>query len=129
MRQTTVAGTEAKTVQLGPVSILYGENDGHIAVTTGRAGIEALAAGGPSLADDEAFKDATEAAGVGEEDEVFAYLDLRRIVDLADDISGFAETGIPAEARQNLEPLESFVLWGDASDPNDVEGGAFLGIG
>ena len=62
-------------------------------------------------------------------DEVFAYFDLRRIVDLADDIAGLAEEDLPREARENLEPLESFVLWGDASDPNDVEVGAFLEIG
>jgi len=129
LQRTTVSGTEAREVRVGPVSILYGANDGHIAVTTARAGIEALAEGGPSLADDEAFKDATGAAGVGENDEVFAYLDLRRIVDLADDIAGLAEEDLPREARENLEPLESFVLWGDASDPNDVEVGAFLEIG
>ena len=66
---------------------------------------------------------------MGDGDEVFAYLDLRRIVDLADDIAGFAEQDLPREVRENLEPLESFLLWGDASDPNDVEVGAFLEIG
>ncbi|MCP9485075.1 MAG: DUF3352 domain-containing protein [Gaiellaceae bacterium MAG52_C11] len=129
VQRTTVAGTEAREVRLGPVSILYGANDGHVAVTTARAGIEALAEGGPSLADDDAFKDATEAADMGEDDEVFAYLDLRRIVDLADDIAGFAEQDLPREVRENLEPLRSFLVWGDASDPNDVEVGAFLEIG
>ncbi len=129
VQRTTVAGTEVREVKAGPISILYGANDGHVAVTTARSGIVALAEGGPSLADDEAFKDATEAAEMGDGDEVFAYLDLRRIVDLADDLSGFAEQDLPREARENLEPLESFVLWGDASDPNDVEVGAFLGIG
>ena len=129
VQRTTVAGTEAREVQLGPVSILYGADNGYVAVTTARAGIEALAEGGASLADDEAFKNATEAADMGENDEVFAYLDLRRIVDLADDVAGFAEQDLPAEVRENLEPLESFLLWGDASDPNDVEIGAFLEIG
>ena len=128
VQRTTVAGTEAREVQLGPVSILYGADNGYVAVTTARAGIEALAEGGPSLADDEAFKAATDAAGVGDE-EVFAYLDLRRIVDLADDIAGFAEQDLPREVQENLEPLESFLLWGDASDSNDVEIGAFLQIG
>ena len=95
MQRTTVAGTEVREVKAGPISILYGANDGHVAVTTARSGIVALAEGGPSLADDEAFKDATEAAEMGDGDEVFAYLDLRRIVDLADDLSGFAEQDLP----------------------------------
>ena len=129
VQRTTVAGTEVREVQVGPISILYGANDDHVAVTTARAGIVALAEGGPSLADDESFKDATEAAEMSDGDEVFAYLDLRRIVDLADDIAGFAEEDLPREVRDNLEPLESFLLWGDASDPNDVEVGAFLEIG
>ena len=130
MQRTTVAGTEVREVQVGPVSILYGENDGHVAVTTARSGIVALAEGGPSLADDEAFKDATEAAEMGDGDEVFAYLDLRRIVDLADDIAGFAETRISRERCATTSGRwRASLLWGDASDPNDVEVGAFLEIG
>lgn len=126
-RPRAIGEIAAKELQLGPVSILYGENDGHIAVTTSRAGIQALADGGDSLADDEAFKRATDAAGVGDDD-VYAYFDLQRLVDLADDISGFAEEDLPAEARANLEPLGSFVAFGNTSDSNDIEVGAFLEI-
>ena len=123
-----IGGVDAKELQLGPVSILYGEQDGHIAVTTARAGIEALADGGPSLEDDAAFKSAVDAAGVGDAD-VYTYFDLQRLVDLADDVAGFAEEDLPADVRANLDPLRSFVAFGDVSDPNDVEVGAFLEIG
>ena len=126
-RPRTIGEIAAKELRLGPVSILYGSNDGHIAVTTARGGIEALAGGGESLEDDEVFKDATDAAGVGDA-EVYAYFDLRRLVDLADDVAGFAEEDIPQDVRANLEPLRSFVAFGDTSDPNDVEVGAFLQI-
>ena len=127
-RPQTVGGVEAKELRLGPVSILYGANDSHIAVTTARAGIEALAEGGDSLEDDPAFKSATDAAGVGDA-QVYAYFDLRRLVDLGEDIAGFADEDLPAEVRANLEPLKSFVAFGDLSDPNDIEVGAFLEIG
>ena len=127
-RPQTVGGIEAKELRLGPVSILYGARESHIAVTTARAGIEALAAGGDSLEDDPAFKSATDAAGVGDA-EVYAYFDLRRLVDLGEDIAGFADEDLPAEVRANLEPLKSFVAFGDTSDPNDIEAGAFLEIG
>ena len=67
---------------------------------------------------------------MGDGDEVFAYLDLRRIVDLADDIAGFAEAGSPAErCARTSSRWRASSLWGNASDPNDVEVGAFLGIG
>jgi hypothetical protein len=127
-RPQTVGGIEAKELRVGPVSILYGAKDSHVAVTTARAGIEALAAGGDSLEDDPAFKSATDAAGVGDA-EVYAYFDLRRLVDLGEDIAGFADEDLPAEVRANLEPLKSFVSFGDISDPNDIEVGAFLEIG
>lgn len=127
-RPQTVAGIEAKELRLGPVSILYGSRESHVAVTTARAGIEALAAGGDSLEDDAAFKSATDAAGVGDA-EVYTYLDLRRLVDLGEDIAGFADEDLPAEVRANLAPLKSFVAFGDLSDPNDFEVGAFLEIG
>ena len=123
----TFGAIAAKELQLGPVSILYGENDGHIAITTARAGIEALAEGGDSLEDDAAFKSASEAADVGDAD-VYAYFDLRRLIDLADDVAGFAEEDIPADVRANLEPLRSFVAFGDVSNPDEVEVGAFLEI-
>jgi hypothetical protein len=124
----TIGEVAAKELQIGPVSILWGENDGHIAVTTARAGIEALAKGGPSLEDDAAFKSAVEAADVGDAD-VYAYFDLQRLVDLGDEVAGFADEDLPAEVRANLEPLRSFVAFGDTSDPNDVEVGSFLEIG
>lgn len=127
-RRRTIGEIGAKELQLGPVSILYGSNDGHIAVTTARAGIEALADGGDSLEDDKAFQSATDAAGVGGDDDVYAYFDLQRLVDLADDVAGFAETDVPEDVRANLEPLRSFVAFGNTSDPNDIEVGAFLQI-
>lgn len=123
-----IGGVAAKELQLGPVSILYGEQDGHIAVTSARAGIQALADGGPSLEDDAAFKSAVEAAGAGDAD-VYTYFDLQRLVDLADDVAGLAEEDLPADVRANLDPLRSFVAFGDVSDPNDVEVGAFLEVG
>jgi hypothetical protein len=128
-QQRRIGEVDVKQLQLGPVSLLWGENDGTVVVTTARAGIEALTDGGGSLADDDAaFKSAIDAAGAGDDD-VYAYFDLRRLVDLAEDIAGFAEEDLPAEVRANLEPLRSFVAFGDTSDPNNVEVGAFLEIG
>lgn len=128
-QQRRIGEVDVKQLQLGPVSLIWGENDGTVVITTARAGIEALTDGGGSLADDDAaFKSAVDAAGAGDND-VYAYFDLRRLVALAEDVAGLAEEGLPAEVRANLEPLRSFVAFGDTSDPNNVEVGAFLEIG
>jgi hypothetical protein len=128
-QQRRIGEVDVKQLQVGPVSLFWGENDGTVVITTARAGIEALTDGGGSLADDDAaFKSAVDAAGAGDND-VYAYFDLRRLVALAEDVAGLAEEGLPPEVRANLEPLRSFVAFGDTSDPNNVEVGAFLEIG
>jgi len=123
-----VGDTDARELNFGPVSILYGSGDGKVVVSTAAAGFDALSAEGDKLEDDEGFRDAREAAGVADGDDVFAYFDLRQLVELADQLAGLAEQDLPPEVRSNLEPLQSFLAWGDLSDPNDVEFGAFLGI-
>ncbi len=119
---------DAKVLQAGPVSILYGAGDGRVVVTTAPGGFDALTGDGDSLEDDERFRDAREAAGVGGDAEVYAYLDLHGLVDLLGTVSAFSDEGLPAEAQANLEPLESFVAWGDVSDPDEPEVGLFLEI-
>jgi hypothetical protein len=124
-----VDGIAAREIDLGPVSILYGAGDGKVVLTTASAGFDALTGDGGGLEDDDAFRDARDAAGVGDGDEVFVYLDLRELVQLAEILAGLAEEDVPAEVTENLEPLESFIAWGDLRDPNNIELGAFLGIG
>jgi hypothetical protein len=128
LERQRIGDTEARVLDVGPFSILYGAGDGKVVLTTAPGGFDALAGGGGGLEDDEAFKDARDAAGVGDGDEVFVYLDLRELVQLAEILAGLAEEDVPADVRANLEPLESFIVWGDLGDPNNVEFGAFLGI-
>lgn len=128
VERKSVGETEARELTFGPVSILYGAGDGRVVVTTARAGFDALAGEGDKLEDDEGFRSVREAAGVGEDDEVFAYFDLRGLAELIDRFAGFAEQDLPPEVEANLEPLTGFIAWGDLSDPNDVEAGAFLEI-
>jgi hypothetical protein len=123
-----VGEVDARELQLGPVSILYGAGDGRVVVTSAPAGFDALAGDGESLEDDERFRDAREAAGAGDDAQIYAYLDLDGLVDLLDTVSAFSEDDVPPEVQANLEPLESFVAWGDVSDPDEPELGLVLEI-
>ena len=123
-----IGDTEAKELNFGPVAILYGAGDGRVVVTSARAGFDALAGEGGNLEDDEGFRSVRDAAGVEDDDEVFAYFDLRGLPELIDRFAGFAEQDLPQEVEANLKPLSGFIAWGDLSDPNDAEGGAFLEI-
>lgn len=123
-----VGEIDARTLELGPVTILYGGGDGRVVVTTAPGGLDALAHDGDSLEDDESFRDAKEAAGVGDDAEVYAYLDLHGLVDLLGTVTAFSGEDVPPEVQANLEPLESLVVWGDVSDPDEPELGLFLEI-
>ena len=128
VRSRTVDGVEVKELRAGPVTILYGGADGHVAVSTNVRGLGALTGDLESLRDDDRFRDALDAAGVEDADEVFAYVDIQQVVELADGLAGLAEENIPADVYENLEPLRTLVVWGDVSDANNSEGGAFLEI-
>jgi hypothetical protein len=123
-----VGDIDARALTLGPVTLLYGAGDGKVVVTLSEKGFDALSPAGDGLEEDESFRDARAAAGVGEGDDVFVYLDLQELVQIGRTVAGLAEEELPREVEENLEPLGSFIAWGDVSDPNDVELGAFLTI-
>ena len=128
LQPTTIDGVAAKELRAGPVTVAYGAGDGRIVITTTRAGFEALRGEGDSLTDSDAFKEATDAAGVEDRGDVLAYVDLNALMELVRTASGFADEDIPPEVEANLEPLESFVAWGDISDPSEAEFSFFLEI-
>ena len=110
------AGVTVKCVSFSGVSIRYAAFDGKVVVTSGAQSIEEIRSGGPRLADDDAFKDAREAAGMPDATAGFVWLDfedgLPLVVGLAEASGG--SDAIPQEVRRNLEPLRSLVAWADS---------------
>ena len=92
-----------------------------VLVTTGPDAIRLFRGSGSKLAESDAFERA--AAGVELEDRTsgFAYVDLDGLVPLLEGLAGGDR--LPAEARQALESLDSFVLQSEGSgDTSHVSG-------
>jgi hypothetical protein len=94
------------------LSVYYAAFDGNLVVTTSRQGISDLKADDGKLADDEAFKDATQAAGMPSETTGFVYVDLDKAVPVVLSLAGFGGVHTPDWLQRNLEPLRSLVLYG-----------------
>lgn len=125
---TSVDGVEVVQVPVsGLLSLYYGVFDGQVVVTTSLDGIRDLREGRPALAEDEAFSAALDDAGVPDETVGFAYVDLEEAIPLVLNLLGFAGDEAPAAVRDNLEPLESFVAYGDAED-DILRFSAFLSV-
>lgn len=108
-----VDGVEVREVPISPpVSLSYAAFDGLLVVTTGADGIADLREDGDRLADEDAFGDALDRAGVPGETSGFAYVDLEETLPL---LFGYAEAGLgeTSDARRYTEPLRSLVFWGE----------------
>lgn len=108
-----VDGIEVREIPISPpVSVSYAAFDGLLVLTTSADGIADLRADEDRLADDEAYQDALDQAGVPGETSGFAYVDLEETLPL---LFGFAEAGLgeTSDARQYTDPLTSLVFWGD----------------
>lgn len=124
---TTEDGITVRCVDFGEIDLRYAVVDGKLVVTTGPNPVAELQSSGTKLADSEAYKDAVEAAGMPDETAGLLWLDLAKAVPM---LLGFADASdepVPPDVRANLEPLKSFLVWGDA-DGRTSSFSAFLAI-
>jgi hypothetical protein len=122
-----IEGVEARQVAIEePVALYYAAFDGHLVVTTQRAGIAALRAEGDRLSGDDRFQEALGDAGMPDETAGFAYVNLRETIPY---VLGFLGTGedVPDEVDRNLEPLDHLVVFSTRED-NVVEFSGFLAV-
>ena len=114
LHSVDIDGVQAKELAVNQLfSVYYAAFDGKLVITTSRQGIADLQAEGDRLADDEAFKDATEAAGMPSETTGFLYADLDQALPTAFGLLGFSGQSTPDWLERNLEPLQSLVLYGE----------------
>jgi Protein of unknown function (DUF3352) len=120
-----ISGVQAKQMPLsGPVSLYWAAFDGHLVLTTSRAGIADLKSGDNRLADDEGFKSALEQAGMPDETTGFVYVNLH---DAISSMLGLAGANVPPDVRANLEPLDSLVFY-SSKDGKTLRFAGFLSV-
>lgn len=115
LHSVDVDGVQAKQLAINELfSLYYAAFDGKLVITTSRQGIADLQAPDESLADDEAFKDATGAAGMPSETTGFLYVDLSKALPTVFGLLGLGMgQPVSGQAEANLEPLQSVVLYGE----------------
>ena len=114
LHSVDIDGVQAKQLAVNELfSLYYAAFDGKLVITTSQQGIADLQAQDGSLADDEAFKDATDAAGMPSETTGFLYVDLEQAVPTVLGLIGFTGDWTPEWLERNLEPLQSLVLYGE----------------
>jgi hypothetical protein len=117
-----VDGGTLNKLDLGPVSLYYGVNDGQLVVTDSSNALAELNGSVGRLSGDAVFKEAKDGAGMAADTQTFVYLDIK---DALPALSGLAQLGnqkLPPEVENNLRPLRSALLFGSS----DNEIGSFV---
>jgi hypothetical protein len=127
-RTTEIGGVQAKQVVIEGFPITYAAFDGRVIVTSRPGAIsDVREEGGDSLADDDGFKKAKEAADMGDETFGFIYVNIEEVAALVEGFAGAAGEEIPPEVGRNLEPLGALIFHA-SGEPEDLKLSAFLSI-
>ena len=104
-----------------PLPIHIAVVDDQVVATTASSPAKALErARGGSLADDEDFKQAKEAAGMPDETGGFLYVDVADALPLLS-LAGFAGVDVPNELLENLRPISSVIAWSQADGTTSAQ--------
>ena len=113
---------KAKAVEYEGTTIIYAGFDGKLVITNAADTIEAMQGGGEKLSDDETYSSARESTDVPGETSGILYVNLNTALDLAQSL-----TGQSPQVQENVEPLDSFLLYSTADDDRVTVSG-FLAI-
>ena len=116
--------TQAQLRQLfqgAPLPIRVAVVDDQVVATTTspKHALERAKVGG-SLADDEDFKEAKDAAGMPDETGGFLYVDVADALPLLS-LAGYAGVDLPNELLENLRPISSVIAWSQADGTTSAQ--------
>jgi hypothetical protein len=114
---TPVDGGTLKKVDLGPVALYYGVNDGRLVVTDSQNALAELNGSLGRLSGDAVFKEAKAGAGMTDSAQTFIFLDIKDALPALSGIAQLANQTLPPAVENNLRPLRSALLFG-SSDGN-----------
>jgi uncharacterized protein DUF3352 len=119
-----IAGSVARAIDFGPVTVYYANVGKHFVITNLPAGIKALKGGSKPLNQSEEFRGALDSAGVPAKTQGFFYINLKGGIDYAQRLTN---TGIPGEVGRNLRPLRSAVEYA-LTRPSEIQLTLFIRI-
>ena len=110
----TEDGLEVRRLRTEGFTLSYASPDDEtVVITTGPGGIREFRGAGPRLAESDAFTRAAAEVELEGRTTGFAYVDIDGLVPLVDGVTGGG--GLPAEAREVLESVDSFILQSEGS--------------
>jgi hypothetical protein len=116
VRTRTDGGLTVHELRTEEVSLTYARlDDDAVIVTTGPRGITDFLGDGLKLTDADGFAAAAERVDLGDRTRGFAYVDIDGLVPLVESLAG--PDALPAEARDVLGTLDSFILQGSGDGP------------
>ena len=121
-RSIDIGGVKAKAVEYQGTTIIYAGFDGKLVITNAADTIEAMQGGGEKLSDDQTYANAQENADVPGETSGIFYVNLNSAFDVVQSLSEH-----PPQVQENVEPLDSFLLYSTADDGRVTVSG-FLAI-
>jgi hypothetical protein len=125
---TDVGGVEAREVTLPDgTTIVYGGLDGKLFATNDAALVAQIGGDGEKLSDDETFQRASDAADLPDELQGLFYVNLNEGVDYAFDLAEATGSAVPGPVRDNVEPLDSLLLY-SMQDDDRVRVSGFLAL-
>jgi hypothetical protein len=109
---TKVDGGTLNKVDLGSFALYYGVNGGKLVVTDSANALAELQGSVGRLSGDDVFKQARDAAGMGDGGQGFLFVDLKDALPAIDGFAQLANQSIPPNVEQNLKPLRSLLVFG-----------------
>ena len=116
---TPVDGGTLTKVDLGPVALYYGVNNGLLVVTDSANALAELKGSVGHLSGDAVFKEAMDGAGMTDSNQGFVFLDVKDALPALSGFTQLANHALPPAVENNLRPLRSLLVFG--SRDGDVQ--------
>jgi hypothetical protein len=115
--QVDVAGVSAKKIVLGKSTVYYAVFDGKLVLTNSEGAIRGLKGGGQRLADSQAWQEVKTAAALPDQTVGILYADVQKLLPVIEKLqasssSGSGSTPLSPQAKRNLGPLGTVLLYG-----------------
>jgi hypothetical protein len=113
---TQIDGLDAKEVEIGGATIVYAGFGGKLVATNDSELLAEMNGDGPTLSEDATFEHASGHAELPDEVNSLIYVNLNEGAAYGFDLAERSGNAVPPQVRENVEPLDSLMLYGTRDD-------------